>query len=509
MTTVVSEWRRRYINGLDLMKRFLTPGDRLSQRIMQAGFWVLALRITDRLFSLARTVLLARLLAPNDFGLFGITMLALSAIETLSETGFYTALIQRNGDIRPYLDTAWTVQAIRGFVLAAILILLAPYVASFFNEPGAASLVRALALYEAFSGLINTGVIYFQKNLEFHKQFIYMFSGTLVNLLVAIPAALILRNAWALVFGLVAGQFMKMVVSYLVHPYRPRPRWERANTQELFSFGRWIFIGSVLGFLALNGHNIFVGKVLGAAALGLYQMAFMLSNSVVTEITCIVSQVAFPTFCKLQNETKKLKKVFFMTFEIVSAIALPMTGGIIVLGPTFISLFLGERWIAMVPVMRFLALSGLVLSLTAVGGPLFWGVGKPNISFWMNAVRVTVMFASIYPLTMFFGLTGASLAVLLGLTSNLPIFLHASLNIVCAPFSDLWRKFWPPLSASMVSNLLVLVVAENISKSSILVFFLMIALWLLSYLLIVYGLWKILKVGPISLLYVFKETRWW
>lgn len=490
-----------------LGQRLLTPGNTLRQRVVHAGFWAFALRIVDRFFGLARTVLLARLLAPEDFGLFGIALLALSMIEAFSETGFNAAIIQKKGDVRPYLDTAWTVQVIRGLFCGLILLIIAPYVAAFFGESGATSLLQALALVVILRGLVNTGVLYFRKELEFHKEFIYMFSGTLVDLGVAIPAALILRNAWALILGLVTGQFARTVVSYFVHPYRPHLRWEWASARELFSFGKWILGSSVLGFLAIYGGNVFVGKVLGAAALGLYQMAFQLSNTVATEVTGIVSQVAFPTFSKLQNEAGKLQQLFFATLETVSAIVLPITGGIIVFGPEFTSLFLGESWMPMIPALQLLALSGLVLSLVAVGGPLFWGVGRPSISFWMNVIRVAVMAVCIHPLATSFGLAGAAAAVFLGITATIPIFIKAILSIVRGTVLQLWNTLWPSVSATIISSMIVLSVRNLIAERGPSIFIGMAALWGMCYLIVSYGQWRILRVGALAVLKRIKEQQ--
>lgn len=119
--------------------------------MVQAEFWAFALRIVDRLFGLARTIVLARVLSPDDFGLFGIALLALSALETFTQTGFQAALIQRKEDVRPYLDTAWTVQAIRGVALGFIFFGIAPYVVIFLGEPNAAPLLRAFGLSSYFS----------------------------------------------------------------------------------------------------------------------------------------------------------------------------------------------------------------------------------------------------------------------------------------------------------------------------------------------------------------------
>ncbi len=175
----------------------LTAG--LKARVVRGGMWVFALRITSRLFQLARTIVIARLLAPSDFGVFGIALLAMSALSTFSQTGFNAALVQKKQDTKHYLDTAWTVQAIRGGVLALIAFAIAPYVAAFFDAPAAKRILQVIALSVLLQGFTNIGVVYFQKELQFHKQFIYQLSGTLADIGVAISAAFLLRSVWALV----------------------------------------------------------------------------------------------------------------------------------------------------------------------------------------------------------------------------------------------------------------------------------------------------------------------
>jgi len=122
------------------------PGDTLSQRVVRGGFWVFALRITNRLFQLIRTIVLARVLAPSDFGLMGIALLAISALQTFTQTGFQAALIQKKGDIRDYLDTAWAISALRGLALFAVLSLAAPYIALFFDTLAATPIMRVIGV---------------------------------------------------------------------------------------------------------------------------------------------------------------------------------------------------------------------------------------------------------------------------------------------------------------------------------------------------------------------------
>ena len=148
-----------HFNIRERVRNLSQPGEGLYQRTVRSGAWAFALRITERVFSIAKLIILARVLAPNDFGLLGIALLAMMTLETFSQTGFQQALIQKKENIKDYLDAAWTVSALRGLVLFAVLFFLAPYVASFFNAPLATPIIRVIGLASLLQGLTNIGVI--------------------------------------------------------------------------------------------------------------------------------------------------------------------------------------------------------------------------------------------------------------------------------------------------------------------------------------------------------------
>ncbi len=489
-----------------LIKRLLTPGDRLSQRVVHAGFWAFALRIVNQLFGLARTIVLARVLSPNDFGLFGIALLALSALETFSQTGFQQALIQKKGDVKPYLDTAWTVQVIRGVALAAILFGIAPHVAVFFGEPTAAPLLRVLGLSMVFQGLTNIGVVFFQKELEFNKQFIYMFSGTLADLGVAIPAALILRNAWALVFGLLAGNFVRMAVSYFVHPYRPRPHLERAKTRELYKFGRWILGNSIVVFLIYRGSDAFVGKVLGTAFLGLYQLAFRLSDVVAIELSGIFSEVTFPAYSKLQDQYEKLKEAFLGALGAVTSVSLPISVGLIVLGPAFVQVFLGEAWRPAIGTLQLLAATAFLRSVMAVLGALFRATGRPHIECWLNLGRLLVVAVSIYPLTRAFGLSGTAASVALGTVATIVVWIVISMRVVAVDIGGLVTSLVPSVVGTGAMSALIYIFSFFVPTYNFWGFTAAVAVAIFSYIVVEIAIWHRWHCGPIRLLmFMLKE----
>ena len=222
----------------------------LSRRVIKGGTWVLGLRFSCRVLSFIRTIILARLLAPEDFGLLGIAMLSIAFLDTFSMTGFETALIQKDKNIDSYLDTAWTVSAIRGIILFIVLFFSSPLISNFFNSPDASLVIKVIAISTLINGFKNLGIVFFQKELEFHKQYILEITATLTNLIVAIILAFILRNVWALVWSGLAANFARLILSYKLHSYRPKIKFEEEKFKELFGFGKWVLGSSIVILLA-------------------------------------------------------------------------------------------------------------------------------------------------------------------------------------------------------------------------------------------------------------------
>lgn len=473
------------------------PARGLRHRVVRGGMWVFALRITDRLFRLIRTIVLARLLAPADFGLFGIALLAMSALETFSQTGFNAALVQKKEDTKPYLDMAWTVQVIRGVVLGLIAFAIAPYVTTFFDAPAAKPILQVIAFSVLLGGFSNIGVIYFQKELKFHKLFVYQLSGTLADIGVAIPAAFLLRSVWALVFGLLAGNLVRIVLSYFIHPYRPRLGFNQQQFKELFGFGKWILGISIITFIVNQGDHAFLGRVLGVTALGFYQIAYRIGQLPATEFAKVISRVTFPAYSKLQDNVVKLKKGFLKTLNITFIFMIPLGGGIFILAPEFIMVFLTEKWAPVVPLLRILVIAGVIRAITTTGGAMFAGVGKPNLDYKMNVIRVIAMVLTIYPLTLFFGMSGVALAVALGNFACVLFWLVETIKIIRASLKEYLGIILPPFFGTLVMCMLLLPFKSMLSANLLDLVF-MVIVGAVAYLALIYFVGKTLNLRALD-----------
>ena len=385
-------------------------GGPLRERVLRGGVWLLLADAVVQSASLIKLAIVGRLLVPSDFGLMAIALVALNWLEYFTQTGFRDALVRRSGEIRPYLDTMWTVQVARGMGLALVLSLGAPLGAWFFHNPEATGVIRAVALVTLLRGLINPAVVYLRRELDFQRDVIWRTTGVLVGLMVAIAVALTHRSVWALVLSVVAAQAAETVASYWVQPYRPRFHLELAKARELLHFGKWIFWSNAVVYLALYMDSATVGKVLGTAALGLYQVSLQLAVLPASQLGTHIHGVMFPAFSRIESAAD-LRRAWLWTLTLVCALVVPLACFLTVFAEPLVRLALGERWMGMAPALGILAWAGAATALTRLTSALLQAAGHPELPVRAALGEVFMLALLLYPLVTRFGIVGAAAAV--------------------------------------------------------------------------------------------------
>ena len=434
----------------------------LRQRVISSGFWVLGMRIGQRILNFIKLLVLGRLLSPQDFGLLGIALLSMSIMDTFSQTGFHQALIQKRETIDDYLDSAWSFLVLRGVMIFTILYFSAPYIANFFNAPKAKAILQIIAFAPLLESMTNIGTIHFSKELEFNKQFQLQFSGTCVDFVVSITLAILYRNVWALAGGLVAGYFTRCIVSYCIHAYRPLFKIDFRQVKELLKFGRWIFGSTILAFLITQGDDIIVGKMLGVVSLGFYQMAYRLSNLSTTEITHVISQVSFPTYAKLQGDAERLRNAYLRVLQITTFFSFPIGVLIYVLSYDLTVIFLQTKWIPMVPALKILVIWGLDRSIGACTGPLFQALGKPALATMMQFIRLIILAILIFPMTSYFGIVGAAMAVTISGLCTRPVTDSLVIKLIKCSKWQFVQQLVFPLAGSLIMSASLIIIKHSI-----------------------------------------------
>ncbi|GAJ10357.1 unnamed protein product, partial [marine sediment metagenome] len=248
---------------------------------------------------------------------------------------------------------------------------------------------------------------------------------------------------------------------------------------------------SILIFLITQGDDIFVGKLLGVAMLGFYQMAYRISNIPATEITHVISQVTFPAYSKLQDNLPKLREAYLKVLQFTAFLSFPIAGLIFVLAPDFTRIFLGEKWMPMVLAVQALAAWGLIRSIGATTGSVFFSVGRPKILTKIQCVHLVLLAILIYPLSIRWEIFGTSLAVIFAtLIPVLVAFYMVAKVIKCKTWNFCKMIVLPFINTAIMISLIFILKTRWSNTVGMLEIFLFIVLGVVSYLGIAYLLDK-------------------
>jgi len=388
------------------------PND-LKSKILTSGFWLTFSNTVVKILQFIRSIILARLLTPEIFGIWGIVSLVRQGIEVFTNTGFGTELIHRQKQIKEASDIAWTLNVVRGFILMVLCFVFAPLVAKFYHKPILEILLKAIAVTFFINGLRNINIILLKKELNFKKIAIQQQISALLGLVVTLTLAYLYRNVWALVWGTIAFFITDLITSYIIQPKYPKLYYNKKLAKEIFKYGIFISGGGIVVFITTELDNAVVGKILGMKWLGFYVLAYTLANLPATEITHVVSGVMFPAYSQLQNNIDRLRNLYLKTLRIVATFSIPAAAGLAFLAPDILRFIYGEKWLPATNTLRILCIFGAIRSLGATTGPIYNAIGKPNITFFLNFSRLILIVLLIYPLSIKYGIIGTAYSIVI------------------------------------------------------------------------------------------------
>lgn len=391
--------------------------------------WMGGLRGVTRIITLARLAVLARILTPAQFGVFGIATLALSFVEILTETGINIFLIQQEGEINKYLNTAWIISIIRGILISLAIIVVSPLIVLFFKSPDSYILLLLISIVPFIRGFINPSVVKFQKDLQFHRDFYFRSSLFFVDSLVVVSLALLTREASSFIFGLIVSGILEVILSFIMVKPVPRIQFNLNIAKEIIQHGKWVTGAGVFNYLFSNSDNIVIGRLLGTGPLGLYQTGYRISTLPITEISDVVSKVVFPVYVKIAGDITRLKRAFLKTTFIISSFSVIFGLILFFFTHELISFVLGPIWLEVVPTVKVLAIFGIIRTISGSPASLFLAVKKQKYVTIATFISFLGLAVSIVPLVSKFGMTGAGISALIGSLLALPFFSYFAWSI--------------------------------------------------------------------------------
>lgn len=428
--------------------------DSHNRKVAVGIAWMTAARAIARALGLVSTVVLARLLVPEDFGLIAMAMAVAAGFELLTLFSFETALIRESKITRAHYDSAWTLNVLMGLAIAVALAASAIPFAAFYREPRLEAVMLIIGIKYFIDGLGNTGTVDFRRQMAFDRDFLMQVVPKIAGILVTIPLAIWLRDYRALLSGMLTSSSVGCMMSYLMHPHRPRPCLTEAS--GLFRFSRWLLLNGIVSFVRVRSADFIIGRQLGPQSLGIFSVAFEVSNLPSTEMVAPINRVLFPSYVGLAGDPDGLRESFCATLGLIALLILPASVGLAAVAEPLVRLALGEKWLESIPLVTLLALAGASNVLQTNTGSVYNAIGRPRLIALTSAIHAATLIPMLLYGTHVFGLKGAAWAILvhsvgIGLPATYLIFFsHTSIRP-----AEVWRVCWRPVAACAVMFLAV------------------------------------------------------
>lgn len=417
-------------------------------KMASGAIWMVAFKLLERSIGLISTIILARVLMPQDFGVVAMATSMIALLELFSTTSMDVVLIQRNSESAAHFNTAWTLNVLAGVAVGLLLAGLAWPMSLFYREPRLWPVACALAMGSVITGLENIGTVTFRQSMDFGLEFRYLLSKKLGQFCVVVPLALIWRNYWALVAGMLAGRLIGLALSYWLHPFRPR--FSLQGAADLLRFSKWLVLQNSLAFLKDRSADFVIGRLAGPAALGAFSVATEIANLPGTELVAPINRAILPGYSKLAGDIAALRAEYISVMSVVTLIAVPAVAGVAAAAPFVVALMLGPKWVSVVPLLQVLAFFGITQVLQSNSYSVFLALGRPQEFSKITVIYVVTMLLALLTLTHRYGTIGAAWAYVSVGLFILPVTLVFLIPVLQLRVRELLQATWRPILASAV-----------------------------------------------------------
>jgi len=357
-----------------------------------------------QVFRLLNNVVLARLLSPPLFGLMLIVNSIRTGVELLSDVGINQNIVSnRQGDKPEFYDTAWTIKVIRGIALGAICFLCANAFARFFEKPELAIILPVIALTFVFLGFQSASASLLQKQRSVARNSILDLSVAAISLALHVALALITPTIWALVLGSVMTSAAALIASYLVIPGR-RHRFiiDRVAAKEIMTFGKWIFISSIIYFAAVNFDRLYLAKQISLTMLGIYSIARSMADMMNMLVVRVSYMVLFPTVAAMDVTAQELRAKLIHARRIMLCFVAVGLACFVAVSDIVVQLLYDVRYETAGAILPIMLLGVWVSILSVVNDSVLLGTGKPAYTTMANAAKLATFVIGV-PLGFHFG----------------------------------------------------------------------------------------------------------
>ncbi len=375
-----------------------TP-ENISKEAVRGTFWNYLSFASGKLLNFVTTLILARLLAPEEFGVVAYCTIAIQYIDIINSAGIDSALIARREKLEEAANSAFIANIILGVVSFGTVWVTAPAIAAFFKEPQVTGLLRLLALALPISGfsLVPSALIW--RGLKFRTKLIPDVARSFTKGLISIILALAGYGAWSLIWGQLAGELAGAILYWVLAGWRPTWKFEREAARDVATFGGHIILVEIAGQLRNNIDYIIVGRILGKTMLGIYTLAYRIPELAIRSFDRVVGGVSFPLLAQVQSNRETLKATYLGYIRYTSLFTFSIGAGIAIISAPFVHTFLSSDWQETALPMALIAIALAISSVGHIPGIFYKAIGRPDILNRLSMIKIPVILIIIWVAT--------------------------------------------------------------------------------------------------------------
>jgi len=314
-----------------------------TQNIIKGAFWTIGARWVIKFIGFINTIIMARILLPEDYGLVAAAMLAVGLLQTFMDFGATTALLRLSNPAADYINSAWTLKIIQGTAVSVAIIALSGVIGKFLQKPEIIHILWTFAVAIFLASLGNIGLTLAVKDFNFKLGAKIDVISKIASVAVTLSVGMVQKSHWALVMGIVAGYITPLVLSYAWHPYRPT--WSTEKVGEIWKLTKWLLLASIGSFVLRKGDEIIASKIGTSHEYGLYNVGADLGQLPVQEIGPAMLKALLPVLSSMEDAEEYINDAIHRTTAAINTIIWPIALGFAVLSEHATAILLGPKWI--------------------------------------------------------------------------------------------------------------------------------------------------------------------
>jgi PST family polysaccharide transporter len=428
----------------------------LGKQVVQGAMWNYGGFLVSKGLLFVATLILARILSPSEFGLVGMALLVITALDILRDFGIGASLIYRQRDGQAAANLAFLLSAVIGVMLFVGNWLLAPFVTVFFKTNGpeetatVTGLVQVLGFSLLFAGLGSTQDALLQKAIDYRRRMIPEVGRTLIKGVLQVALALAGFGVWSLVWGQVIGEACATILLWTVSSWRPTRLLDRTLLRPMVNYGTQIMMVGGLGWLVADIDYLIIGRFLGDAALGLYTLAFRIPELIIRNLAQAVSNVAFPVAARFQEDKAAMRHAYLTMQHYMLAILAPLGFGLFAVTPSLIHILFQDKWEPAIPVMELLSIYMVLSGISHWPGVVYKAVGRPDILNRLSFLKLVLLAPTLWWAATTYGIVGVGWGQVAVRVVVILIDMWTVSRFVQISMRANLQAIWPPLAASAI-----------------------------------------------------------